>query len=111
MTKMIFRKSDESRIVVWPVTVNKPIDGGQTIGEQLDVKFAVLPADRIAEAAAAGDRKLFDLVVTGFSDLVDEKGHPADDRAAREMLFGLSYARRDIIDAYFSMMAGRAEKN
>lgn len=104
MDKLIFKKGPKT--VSWPVTVQKPVDGGACVEELLTVRFSVLGGDAVEALSAQGDAVLYDGIVAGFEGLTDESGASVSDAVALPVFRDTHYIRRAIIAAYFAMLNG-----
>jgi hypothetical protein len=119
------KKAGDDRVIVWPVEVPVPVDGGQVEMQTLRVRFQLMLPEKLDEllksevAEAAGKGKagadglpLLRVVVKGFVDFREaDDAEPMPDADAIPLLLGTPYVALALQAAYFDMMAGRARKN
>jgi len=109
-------------VVVWPVTVSVPRDGGSFEKSQFRAKFEILNSDQVNAMAvdhrSSGDQDtdLGQLILTksikDLFDLVDEDGNqiPYTDEL-RDQVLAIPYIKGGLWEAYTSALNGRRQKN
>jgi hypothetical protein len=95
--------------VVWPVTVNIPVDGGKVEEASFFVRFKRLSETEFDKLAKEGQTSLLDAAILGAGETEDdiEEVTTADKKA---LLSDTNY-RVGLYNAYLKMDAGVAEKN
>lgn len=98
-----------SHKVKWPVTIRKPIDGGNFEKHKLDVVFEILPTDEYEQSADKGDIPFLERILIGIdSDVLSENGSaPLAFEQAKAALLRIPYARVALIEAYYMAASGQ----
>lgn len=102
-------RSTEFHRVTWPITINKPADGGKLEKHKLDAILEIIPTDQVEELLRTGE--LLERVFVGLSEktpVYPEAGDdPLDFETAKKALMRTSYVRAALLDAYFQASSGR----
>ena len=97
----------DSHKVTWPVTIQKPIDGGKVEKHKVDAVFEILPSEESMELSREGE--LLERVVVGLkTEIGDEEGNPVEfEGEIRKRFLRIPYVRAALVEAYFQAAAGR----
>lgn len=122
-------KIARSNVILWPVTINLPVDGGKTQEVKVKVKFKRMPEDdymalvekhRGPEGEPAASAIQFNVgmlseLVADWPDLADEEGQPLEyaPEHLERMLRGEDglYISNGLFDAYNEIRFGARKKN
>jgi hypothetical protein len=101
-------KLAKKRTVLWPVTVQIPMDEGKTQAQVFDAEFEILDQGEHDELVTSGG-DLLEHVLTGWKRVKSEDG--ADDvpftpEKKRELL-SISYVRVGLLKGYYEAFQGR----
>lgn len=120
----------KEKVVLWPVSVRVPVDGGGVTVQTFKAKFSIIDKTRVEElteeARANLDRRsqgvdggetgvdvlVLREAIKDMLELVDEDKQPvaySDD--IRDALIGIPYVRLGLWDAYVAASQGRKTKN
>jgi hypothetical protein len=103
----------KKRTVLWPVKIDIPTDGGNTIEGEFSVVFEILQQHEY-DALFNSDIKFLMRVVVGFGDdLQGEDGQPLEFNEYNKAMLIKSepFIRVGLINAYHAAAAGIASKN
>lgn len=133
--KFFLKKAGDNRVLIWPVEIPVPVDGGQTEIQTMRARFELLPREVIAElvdedrkealglpiarelsaaekALAGKGNALLRRVFKGVVDFCEEDGGPPmSDAEAVPLLLDTPYVVQALSNAYWAMVGGRAAKN
>jgi len=113
---MTMFKLTKTRCVLWPVSVNVPLDGGAVEKHEIKVSFELLPtseSDALLQGADT-NKALLRRVIIGWEGIADEDGAEIVFSAeALEQAIDVAYVRVALLNAYFQASSGTVaqEKN
>jgi hypothetical protein len=118
MDKLVFSKASPpgQRVVVWPCTITRALDGGKNEKLLLDVKLQIADPEEISRAQSPlvltgkdGNVVVYDIVVKGFPGLPGAEG-----MSDEELIAALRKDQevvRGIAESYYGMVNGRVAGN
>lgn len=121
---MTFRMSAKPLEVMWPITVQKPANGGKTIEQKFSIKWKVLDTTEFEKMMPTAmdfsdDRDiepwvtLWSKIITGFQDIKGEKGEKAWPVTLENIksLVRVPYVQCELLGTYRECITGRKVKN
>lgn len=103
----------KKRIISWPVSIDVPVDGGETQQQTCTAKFEILNQDEYDELMG-NDIAFCQRVVAEFGDdIQDENGNPlpTNDDTKAQLFKSAAYVRMGFINAYHEAATGIISKN
>lgn len=101
-------KLAQKREIDWPVTVNVPQDGGNTVKATFTARFEVLDQAEMEKVVLDGG-DLWKRVLVDWKGVADEDGTEiAYSDEAKEKLVKIVYVRNALSAAYGELQSGRA---
>jgi len=98
--------------ILWPVTINLPIDGGKTETVSCEAKFKILPQDEFNKLANKGDAQILKVACIGWDGVADESDKPLEFTPENvTSLLQIPYVRQGFLQAYLDASSGIAVKN
>lgn len=97
--------------VVWPVTINEPLDDGRVRKINVKAKFEIITTPQQDEIYSAGgnDADLIRRVLKDWQGMPGADGQPVEfSPTALDELLAIPYARSSFVEAYIGASVGRA---
>ena len=105
-------KLTSNKTVLWPVTINVPVDGGKTEKVACEAKFKILPQDEFNKLANKGDAEILKVACIGWDGVADESSEPLEFTPENlKTLLKIPYVRQGFLQAYLDASSGIAVKN
>lgn len=103
----------KNRRINWPVTIDMPVDGGETEQHSCSATFEILDQDEY-DSLMGNDVKFCQRVIVGFGDDIqgeDGKPLPYNDENKSMLVKSAAYIRMGFINAYHEAATGITAKN
>lgn len=100
--------------VWWPVTVQKPVDGGAVEEERFEAQFLLIGQDEIeaVSGATGGQKAMLARVLVGWRGVAQQdKGELPFTAENRDLVIDVPYVRRALGRAFLNAAYGAKEKN
>ncbi|GLX85053.1 hypothetical protein tloyanaT_13050 [Thalassotalea loyana] len=104
-------KLKSENVVLWPVIINEPVDGGKVKKHKCQVRFKLLKQAEF-DLFYTDDRALLKQVIKGWEGLGDESGELLEfNEDNLQALTDIAFVRSSLISGYLSANTGAQVKN